>query len=89
MSMRRILFAAFFMALGASFGMAGASPRPLQPVEQLVGTWHVTYYGAEGPDPRPLPAAEYERYRRGGSCGSNSHVGIWPNDHEIQLVCEL
>jgi hypothetical protein len=79
-------------ALVAAFvsGSDALAARPdFYPVQRLVGVWRVEYGIANGPDGRAISAAQYEDFRRSGSCGSNSHISVWPTQKLVTIVCEV
>lgn len=62
----------------------------MEVIEIHLGVWKPTFWVASGPDFRPVSYAEYERLRKAGACGSDSHYGQWPTpDHELELICEI
>jgi hypothetical protein len=86
--MTRLVIAAAIFALGASVGIAAATPREIDPVEIHAGAYRVEYWAADGPESHQIKATEYEQLRRAGSCDQReSQVARWPRTRLIQAIC--
>jgi hypothetical protein len=86
--MTRLVIVAAIFALGASVGMAAATPREIDPVEAHAGVYRVEYWTADGPESHRLSAAAYAQLVKSRACDEGeSQVLRWPRARLIQAIC--